>query len=144
VDSFPANWLAGEPEENDIHSGGAVGHCVVSFYISDSVAFQEIYEYSTEDEAARGYTRLLGIFSYKAPDTFPAPTFTTSAADEVHLACATMAVGTSMCQFVARYGVYVVHFNSHFGPEIMTYEELEHALQAIDEKMARHGLAQGK
>jgi hypothetical protein len=137
VEALPGGWSAGQPEENDVHSGGAREHCVLKFDVSNGEAFEEIYEYTNEDEAISGYERLLAIFSYKGPLTFPAPEIVTPAADEAHLACATMAVGTTMCQFVARYGAYVVHFNAHVGPEIMTDADFEQALQAIDGKMAQ-------
>jgi len=137
VETLPEGWSAGQPEENDVHSGGAREHCLLPFEVSNGEAFEEIYEYGSEDEATSGYERLLAIFSYKGPLTFPAPEIATPAADEAHLACATMAVGTSMCQFLARYGVYVVHFNAHVGPEIMTDAGFERAVQAIDGKMAR-------
>lgn len=137
VETLPEGWSAGQPEENDVHSGGASEHCVLTFDTLNGEAFQEIYEYGNEDEVINGYERLLAIFSYKGPLTFPAPEITAPAADEAHLACATMSVGTSMCQFLARYGVYVVHFNAHIGPEIMTDADFERAVQAIDDKMAQ-------
>ena len=40
-----------------------------------------------------------------------------------------------MCKILARYGVYVVHFNTHMSPTFMTEANLLHIVDSIDTKM---------
>ena len=64
-------------------------------------------------------------------------TYKSTVADNYRFGCQTHnPSGVQSCQFVGQYEVYLIRFRTHMS-EIMTYEDLEHILQTIDNKMAQ-------
>jgi len=62
ADEFPPNWHKGSPEENDEFSRRAVHHCIVSFTVVNGNAYQELYQYGDQDDAANDYAMLNEYF----------------------------------------------------------------------------------
>lgn len=135
--AFPEGWVASSPERPPDHHG-AIRRCGVDFYVYDGVAVQEIYQYETGEEASREFTRQLDVFFTERPidtpwEVPPLPGPASPAADEYRLACSIQGK-ESMCRALARYGHFVVRFNTHMSPDFMTYENLQLVLRAINDK----------
>jgi len=100
----------------------------------------DIYRYRTAERAAREFEkrkRLIFIeTSTRGPWETPAEvTYRSPIADRYYLACG-MEHKIYMCFMLAQYEEYYVLLNAHIEGG-MTFEALEQALRAIDERMAR-------
>jgi hypothetical protein len=130
---FPPNWKKGRSEQ--YAQFGAIDSCIVTFYVLNGVANQEIYKYEDEERASNGYLSYLDAYALKAADTVPAPSFESSKADNYYLACA-IDHKQQFCKMVGRYKNIVVVFTSYIGPFFMTQDDFERILSVIDEKMS--------
>ena len=134
-EDFPPDWHIGRPHKDDQFSGGAIDSCVVSYNVLNGVANQIIYEYSDEDEAIYGFSRLLKAFAWNISKVIPVPSFTSNIADEYYFECA-VPRDTHICEVVARYGKLTVVFTTHVNPTFMNYDDLEKLLLTIDQLMS--------
>jgi hypothetical protein len=136
--AMPSSWnqADGQPTKNDEFSHGAINHCMITFHTSNGAAFEQIFQYETEQEAAADYMRMKELFFREDSKSFPAPSYDLTNADNFHLACA-ISTDTPMCGILAQYGVYIIDTNTHMSPDFMTNDDLVRVLQAIDEKMAQ-------
>ena len=134
-DAFPPNWQKGSAHQDAQLSGGAMDSCIVTFYVLNGVANQEIYEYENEEKATNGYSSYLDAYAWKAADTVSAPSFTRTKAENHYLACA-IPRDHQFCMFVGRYKNIVVVFTSYIGPSFMTETDFVRILHVIDETMS--------
>jgi hypothetical protein len=133
-DNFPPNWKKGRSEQYAQLSGGAMDSCIVSYYVLNGGANQEIYKYEDEERASKGYLSYLDAYAWKAADIVPAPSFESSKADNYYLACA-IPRDHQFCMFVGRYKNFVVVFTSYIGPSFMTQDDFVNIIRVIDAKM---------
>jgi hypothetical protein len=131
---LPEAWRADEPTSDDEFGQGAIQKCTRSFHTFNAVAFEEIYKYETAQDAIEDYAQLVALFSWAEADQFPAPQLQSETADDLVVECATPRKN-AMCHIIARYDVYVVHFNTHLAYNVMTTDDLAQVLEAIDDKM---------
>jgi hypothetical protein len=133
-DAFPPNWQKGSAHQDAQLSGGAMDSCIVSYYVHNGGANQEIYEYKDEEKATYGYSSYLDAYAWKAADTVSTPSFTSIKAEDHYLACA-IPRDHQLCMFVGRYKNFVVVFTSYIGPSFMTQDDFVKILRVIDAKM---------
>jgi hypothetical protein len=134
--AFPEQWRGHEPTSDDEFGQGAIQKCVKEFTGADSSAYEEIYKYPTTQNAIDDYAQLVDLFSWEESDQFPAPTLQSEVADDLTVQCAiAYNYHQAMCGIVARYDVYIVHFNTHLAYNVMTTDDLAQVLEAIDDKM---------
>ena len=63
--------------------------------------------------------------------------FQSQGANQFRLGCSThRASDTQRCLFVGQYGVYLVRFHTYMSSDMMSYEDLEHILEDIDQRIA--------
>jgi hypothetical protein len=133
---FPPGWSSGNPNVDDEYREGAYDSCLKSYYVYDGSAGQVIAVYQNEEQATKGY---LGFYDWLAWEevtrTLTAPVYISPFADRYYLACA-IDIDTPMCRVIAKYGSYVVLFNTHYDPKFMTSIDLENILRSIDNKMS--------
>ena len=110
-------------------------------YLGRGHAIHRVYRSRTTARAEQQYLRKWrGNFTtteyegpYEPPEGLP---YRSSIADQYHLACGPDGRATR-CSMAARYEEYVVVFTTHMAPfSPMTFEHLERALRAIDQRMA--------
>jgi hypothetical protein len=123
--------------------GGSAGDEQIAaiFYGNGGVANEQIYRFESREEAAKEYDRRLTADfrqgAYDTPWIVPSEVSRSTAADQSFLACSEQG-GIPMCQFIGQYEEYIVLFTTHMPPSFMTYTDLEHVLQAIDQQMVRY------
>jgi hypothetical protein len=104
-------------------------------------AIQSVYLGGSVNETQRQFTDFVGEFSSRkgwtewyTPDTFD---YQSSVADQYRFACYRhIESGVETCQAIGQYGPYLIQFYTKMS-EILTYQDLEHMLQTIDEKAIR-------
>ena len=75
-----------------------------------------------------------GWTEWYTPESF---NYQSSTADQYRFACYKhIASGVETCQAIGQYGPYLIRFHTNLST-ILTYQDLERMLQAIDEKAAR-------
>jgi hypothetical protein len=134
-DDFPPDWQKGRAHQDAQLSGGAMNSCVVSFYILNGGAHQDIYEYEDEDKASSGYSSYLDAYAWKTADIVSVPTFASTIVEDHYLACA-IPRDHQFCMFVGKYKNLVVVFTSYIGPSFLTQDDFVSLLSVIDEKMS--------
>lgn len=139
MSALPEGWSSAEPSQNNEYGRGGVEHCEISFYVLNGSAYEEIYRYGSETEAKQDYNYFMDIFFWEHSPNLPPPRIESKVADEFYVACAVL-TDTPMCKVLARYGSFIVHFNTHLSPEFMTYSDLEAIINAIDDKMSSASL----
>ena len=133
---LPPNWARGRLHYNDEINYRADISCTASYYVLNGNAFQSILQYENEESAISVYSRIIDGFAWKNPSDI-SPLYEGNALDH-YLACSSPRYGHPlMCTFIARYGNYVVIYNTHMNEEFMTVEELEQVLTRIDERMSQ-------
>lgn len=138
---FPDGWQMGEPRKDEMQGVGLVDYCGVEYLVTNGVAYSDYFEYKASDFASEGFITKRQI-EFVSRDEIDSPwrelemSFDNQLlAEEKYLACADVG-GIPMCRFLARYGNYIVLFNTHMSPKFMTTESLSNILLAIDEIMA--------
>ena len=106
------------------------------------VAVQDVYRAFNARAAATGYRDFRSLFSVRKEETewtLPAElTYRSQVADQYRLACSThRPSGVERCQFVGQYRMYLVSFHTYMSTQMMTYDDFEHILQDIDQRMAK-------
>jgi hypothetical protein len=107
------------------------GGAVQDVYLGGSTkeAQEEFVDWAKWDFSSReGWTEwyIPGSFNYQSP-----------VADQYRFACYKhIASGVETCQAIGQYGPYLTRFHTDLST-ILTYQDLERMLQAIDEKAAR-------
>ena len=101
----------------------------------------DIYRYRTASRAAKEFEKRkqLTFVETATSGSWETPsevTYRSPIADRYYLACG-MEHKIYMCFMLAQYEEYYVFFNAHMSEKGMTFEALERALRAIDERMAR-------
>lgn len=103
---------------------------------------QDVYRGENFDQAEDGYFDLVTSWfdsredetDWYIPSMF---NYESVIADHFRFGCRThKPSGVESCQMVGQYGIYVTRFRADIS-SIMTYEDLEHILQTIDDKMAQ-------
>lgn len=140
---MPSEWRQadGEPTMNDEFSYGAINHCSITFYSSNGtgfgVAHEQIFQYRNEQEAIADYPKMKELFSLEGYDSFIDSSHDLPNADAYYASCAKPR-DKPMCNTVARYGIYIIEFNTHMSPRFMTEGDFIQVLQAIDTKMIQN------
>ena len=104
-------------------------------------ANHDIYRYKSEGRAAQEFKRRKELeFStrqwrgpWEIPNTLK---YRSPIANRYYVACG-MQNNVYMCKMIAQYEEYFVLFSADMLPAAMTFEDLEHVLRAIDERMAQ-------
>jgi hypothetical protein len=140
---FPAGWRGGEPGIAPLRIGERL---VATFHPPTNVglALHDVYRCRSAEAAATAYEDNIdsyffspreGRTSWSMP---PELSYESTVADQFRLGCRThIEHGSERCQAVGQYDEYVVHFAADMS-SVMTYDDLEHILQAIDERMAHY------
>ena len=139
---IPPEWSVSRSEKDHLYDSGSIDQCSVYFTAPNAGAFQEVYEYLSDDDAARGYLNLREV-AFDASDsqnsmwTVPSElSIEEIHADEHFIACSQ--VGDRLgCQFLARYGQLVALFFSHIDDETMTLEDFGLLVASIDQRMVK-------
>jgi hypothetical protein len=104
-------------------------------------AIQAVYRGPSVKETQRQFTNFAGSeFSSREgwtewyiPDSFD---YQSSVADQYRFSCYRhIASGVETCQAIGQYGPYLIRFHADMS-SILTYQDLDRMLQAIDEKAA--------
>jgi len=105
-------------------------------------AIQDVYLGSSVKETQRQFTEYTkweffpfeGYTEWYTPNSFD---YHSAVADQYQFACYRhMASGVETCQAIGQYGPYLIRFAADMSP-VLTYQDLDRMLQAIDEKAAR-------
>lgn len=124
----------------------------VSFFSSQDYHLgkidQTVYREWTEREAKRGYEDLVDTYfdprarffcrdkktQWLVPQEL---TYRSEFADQFQLGCTVdCSTNPPRCQYIARYGIYVVWYHARLS-EVITYTEFERILQDIDSRMTQ-------
>lgn len=157
--AFPSGWKA-DPAGPQVDTGQAplgggpmsIQQRVLFFYAEGTVkgksigAYEQIYRVASIKIATKEFERQVTVWfprgKYWTPWERPTEViFESSIADQFHIACAydtAPPVFIEECSFLGQYEEYLVWFSTDMSPDYMTYEDLEHVLQAIDERMAHY------
>jgi len=161
---FPPGWEA-DPGGPQIDTGRAplgggpdtIQRRVLFFHAEGTVkgksvgAYEQIYRMASVKVAAKEFERQMSLWfpkgKYWTPWERPGDVeYQSSVADRFYLACAshgaTPETRVPMCDMVGQYEEYLVWFSTDMSPDFMTYQDLEHVLEAIDERM-EHYLMEG-
>jgi len=159
VSVFPPEWSA-DPAGPQRHTGQAplgggpetLQRRVLTFDVGDGHggAFEKIYRMASIKVAAKEFERQITLWFPKGKYWTPweRPTelkFESSIADQFRVACAHDTARSDLaqkCHFIGQYEEYLVWFSTDMSPDFMTYQDLEHVLEAIDERM-EHYLMEG-
>jgi hypothetical protein len=141
---FPDGWSqAGPPTLRGAPVRWGVDRLGVSFIAQENgVANQFVHVGENLNHAEEGYFDLVTSWfdtPEDATDWYIPSKFNYNSPIVTHyrFGCRTYRPsGVESCQLVAQYGVYLVRFHT-FMSSIMTYDDLERILQAIDDKMAK-------
>ena len=137
IEYFPDGWNIGNPHEEEAHGIGILDSCSIEFLVRNGVAFEDINEYKSIFSAKEDYQKKLvseyivreGLDStWKIPNNI---NINDISADESYLACADIGY-VPMCRLLARYGKYIVIFNTHMNSEFMTIDNLEKVIYGLD------------
>jgi hypothetical protein len=109
-------------------------------------AYEKIYRMASMAVATREFERQIEVWfptrGYWSSWERPAEVaYESSVADRFRVACAHDTARSNLaqkCHFIGQYEEYLVWFSTDMSPDYMTYEDLEHVLQAIDERMAQY------
>lgn len=159
ISAFPSGWEA-DPAGPQVDTGQApLGGGPMSiqrreffFYAEGTVkgksvlAREKIYRMASVKVAAQEFERQMTLWFPKGEYWTPwnRPTelvFESSIADQSHVSCAydtAPPVFIEECNFLGQYEEYLVWFSTDMSPDYMTYEDLGHVLQAIDERMVQY------
>lgn len=143
-DVFPEGWYgSGTPRERSAPVSWGVEKLGVSFGSQkDGTAIQDVYRGKTIAETRTEYFKLLSFWFDNREDATKWYTplefnYESDIAHQFSFGCRTYEPsGVESCQAVGQYGVYLTRFHTFMSP-IMTYSDLEHILQTIDNKMAQ-------
>ena len=159
VSDFPSGWSADPagPHEDTGQAplgGGSmsVQRWVLYFYAAGTVkgksvrAYEQIYRMASIEIAAKEFERQMAAWfptgKYWTPWESPTEViFESSIAEQSHLACAydtAPPVSIEECSFLGQYEEYLVWFSTDMSSDFMTYKDLEHVLQAIEDRMAQY------
>lgn len=147
LSDMPSGWTAGVDLSMPISEGGS-DDSVIMFKILSPVLYVAghwVWHYSNPTRAAINYEKkLVGDFNsnsmaaltpWEVPDGW---SYQSLLADQFHFACyeTEINVRRTICQSMGQYEEYLVIFHSAMSPQFMTYEDFEHILGIIDERMA--------
>ncbi len=141
---FPEDWdQQGPPRERAAPVRWGIDKLGVTFISQkNGVALQDVHRGRDVNETENGYfDNVTSWFhSGKEETEWYIPSdfnYESPVANRYRFGCHTHTPsGVQSCQLVGQYGVYLTRFRTHMSP-IMTYEDLEHILQTIDNKMAK-------
>lgn len=141
---FPEGWYgSGIPSERSAPVLWGVERLGVSFGSQENgTAVQDVHRGRTIDETRTEYFNLVSFWFDSNEDATLWYTplefnYDSDIADQFSFGCRTHAPsGVETCQAVGQYGVYLTRFHTFMSP-IMTYNDPEHILQTIDDKMAQ-------
>jgi len=105
------------------------------------IANHDVYRYKSAARAAWQFRqekeRTFTPGRWRGPWNVPeALTYRSPIADQYYVACEIRSGVYSMCEMIAQYEEYYVYFKTDVSPGVMTFPRVEHALRAIDERMA--------
>jgi hypothetical protein len=136
-------YQQGPPSERAAPVRLGVERLGVSFIsMRNGVTLHQIYrERDYEKAKAEYYDEVKSWFHSRDDETdWYIPSgfdYKSSVADNYQFRCQTHKPSSvENCQLVGRYGTYIIRFHTFMSP-IMTYDDLERMLQAIDNKMAQ-------
>ena len=149
--AFPVGWYASAPPGPVRIVDGAIiadRSIEVTFRVDDPdwhTAALEIYRFSSEYRATREYRRQLSVLfnsqSIAALTPWETPaelSYESPVANQSNFACGRNGItGKRGCRFLGQYDEYLVVFGSVVGAR-MDFVDLEHILQAIDERLAHY------
>jgi hypothetical protein len=153
ISVFPKGWITSAAGPRPLASaplGGnkSVDNIALGFYAPGGSAFHEIQRFKNtrqaENEFAKKREQVFRVTEFRTPWEVPDElAYESSVADEFHYACS-LGVGASWphCAYIARYDAYYVLFYAHMISGYISYADLENILEAIDERMAVHGIGQ--
>ena len=145
--AFPAGWHISENVPRPIPLApcscptGVAENTDLHFYSSGAGASERIWRYRTVHAASRGFDqRVRSVFrenEFHSPWVWPDElAYQSSAANRYRIGCS-ISKGQVLpgCAYVAQYGPYVIHFQAGISPNVMSYADFIHVLEAIDERM---------
>jgi hypothetical protein len=141
---FPEGWhQEGPPRQRSAPVRWGIEKLGVGFLTQENgVAGQVVHRGENFSHTEDGYFELVDSWfdsEEDATDWYIPPEFNYESAIANHdrFGCRTYKPsGVESCQLVGQYGVYLTRFHTFMSP-IMTYDDLAHILQAIDDKMAQ-------
>lgn len=144
--AFPSGWQQqGLPDRKGAPVRLGIERIGVGFMGGiEGVALHQIYQFEGVGETTEAYQELSkfwfsereGWTSWSSPTEL---SYQSSVADRFRLGCYTHREnGIKYCQAVGQYDEYIVRFHTYMSPGLMTYTDLEHVLQVIDERMAHY------
>lgn len=146
---FPDGWyedIEGPGPDSSAPWGGirSVERTTLFFHSPTAGAEENIERYARFSIAKDEFTNRLNIIfrdhfelgTYSIPDELP---YTSSVAEQYRFGCVTAPnypFPFYGCQYLAQYGLYIVHFHIGWNLDVVSAGELEDILRAIDDKMA--------
>lgn len=141
---FPDGWYQpGPPRERSAPVRWGIEKLGVGFISQkNGVALQDVHQGQTVSQTEKGYLELVtSWFDSRTDETDwyipPEFNYESPIANQFRFGCRIhKPSGVQSCQMVGQYGIYLTRFHTVMSP-IMTYNDLAHILQAIDDKMAQ-------
>lgn len=139
-EEFPPGWNMSKSEKDRLYNSGSIDQCSVYFSVENAGSFQEVYEYTSIGNSARGYEHLREVAfevnqdhdtKWDVPSNMSIEDIQ---ADEYFVACSDFGDRIG-CQLLARYKQFVVLFFSHMATDTMTIESFEQVIYSIDQRM---------
>lgn len=147
AEAFPDRWkqdpsTPSRPASAPLDGKSSIERSEVFFYIRNGVAFEEAERFQCTQQAAdefqswkdREFAERKYSYGWTPPSELP---YQSPIADQYYLACGNES-GIQMCRAIGQYQEYLVLFNTHMAPSIMTYADLERILRAIDDRMTTY------
>ena len=109
-------------------------------------AYEKIYRMASIEVATKEFERQMSLWfsegRYESSWKRPAEVALESlVVDQYHVACARDTARPDFaekCHFLGQYEEYLVWFSTDMSSDFMTYKDLEHVLQAIEDRMAQY------
>ncbi len=142
--SFPDGWSQdGPPTLRGAPVRWGTDRLGVSFGTQENgVANQFVHIGENINHAEKGYFKLTATWFDRTEDAtdWYVPyefNYKSKVANQFRFGCRTYEPGgVESCQFVSQYEIYIIRFYTFMSP-LMTYDDLKHILQTIDNKTAR-------
>ena len=137
VDEFPTDWFFNGFGERGIDEDRSIDSVSVFFnsspYPDTHGSTQDVYRFKTIWDAQRDFETELKFYEkyYSVPLTWK---YVSSLANESHFSCREEA---ERCFWVARYRNLVIEFQGPVTPNLLSLEDFENIVKAIDLKAGR-------
>ena len=131
------SWNIASLQRDYLYDSGSIDRCSVFFTFVGGGGYQEVYEYSTRNDAQLGFDRLRTVAfpenpSYDTPWTVDSDLVLDNlSADDFVLACSKSG-DRERCQFLARYDTVNLLFFSHLVDNAMSIADFRYVVRKLD------------